>query len=82
MKFREHRSTLSGSMATMVEVADYAALLDHVRKLLWPTFPPVTSEMVHIKPYGWDERIGWDTHIVTLDGYGVLGFTDGRGDRA
>jgi peptidoglycan hydrolase-like protein with peptidoglycan-binding domain len=25
----------------------------------------------------WDYRIGWDTHIVTVDGYGVYGFTDG-----
>jgi hypothetical protein len=71
-------------MATMVEVADHAALLDHIRTLAepWPTFPPMTSETVHIKPYGRDERTGWDTYIVTLDGYGVLGFTDGREDRA
>ena len=79
MRFREHRGSLADSMETTVNVADHSALLDHIRKLAqaWPTFPPVTPETVHIKPYGWDERIGWDTHIVTLDGYGVLGYTDG-----
>ncbi len=79
MKYREHRGGLSESMETVVEVSDREALLEHIRKVAqaWPTFPPVTTETVHIRPYGWDERIGWDTHIVTLDGYGVLGFTDG-----
>ncbi len=79
MKFREHRGGLSASMQTVVEVADHAALLEHIAKLLqpYPTAPPVTADTVHIKPYCYDERIEWDNHIVTLDGYGVLGFTDG-----
>jgi hypothetical protein len=66
-------------MTTVVELADPTALLDHIRKLAepWPTFPAVTRETVHIHPYGYDPRIGWDTHMVTLDGYGVLGFTNG-----
>jgi hypothetical protein len=78
MRFREHRGSLADSMKTVVEVADHESLLEHIRRLAqpWPTFPPVTVETVHIRPYGWDERIQWDTHIVTLDGYGVLGFTD------
>ncbi len=29
-----------------------------------------------VEPYGFDERINWQTHIVTLTGYGVLGYTD------
>lgn len=80
MKFREHRGDLAESMETVVELPDHAALLEHIRKLAepWPTFPSVTAETVHIEPCGRDERIGWNTHIVTLDGYGVLGFTDGR----
>ena len=78
MKFREHRGGLDESMATLVEVPDRAALLEYLRKLAepWPTFPPISSETVHIEPYIWDSRIGWNTHIVTLDGYGVVGFTD------
>lgn len=32
------------------------------------------SEMV--KPYGFDVRINWDTHIVYATDTGVYGFTD------
>ena len=82
MKFREQRGGYDDSMATSVEVDDFDGLLAHIRKLAepWPTFPPVTRETVHIKPYsGVDPRNGWNTHIVTLDAYGVLGFTDQPG---
>ena len=30
-----------------------------------------------IKPFGFDERIDWDSYVVHLDGWGVFGFTDG-----
>lgn len=79
MKFREHRGNLADSMATAVEVASFDELLAHIRKLAepWPTFPPVTAWTVHVARYsGIDSRTGWDTHIITLDAYGVLGFTD------
>jgi hypothetical protein len=79
MKFRQHRRLLDESMETVVELADHAALMEHIRGIArhWPSFPPVTDETVHIEPFGRDERIGWDAHVVRLDGYGVLGFTDG-----
>ena len=82
MKFREHRGGLAESMQTQVELADRAALLEHIRKLAepWPTFPPVTEETVRVEPYYLerDDRTGWEqTGIVMLEGYGVLGFTDG-----
>ena len=35
------------------------------------------KKQIHVKPYGYDDRINWDTHIVTIDEYGVFGFTDG-----
>jgi len=72
MRFREHRGTLADSMATVVEVADRAALVAHVENLLGH------AADIEVKPYGGvDQRNGWDTYIVTLAGYGVLGFTDG-----
>jgi hypothetical protein len=79
MKFREHKGSLSESMKTVVEVADHTALLEHIRALAapWPTFPPVSADTVHIERHCYDERIEWDNYIVTLDGYGVLGYTDG-----
>lgn len=81
MKFREHRGGLAESMATVVEVADRAALVAHVKGLLTPfAFGGDIGAGLDVRPYDplrLDERIGWYTHIVTLEGYGVLGFTDG-----
>ena len=78
MKFREHRGGLTESMETTVDLPDYPALIAHLRKLAqpWQTMPPIDATTVYIKHYGYDKRIGWDTHIVMLDGYGALGFTD------
>lgn len=80
MKFREHRGGLAESMATVVELPDRAALLEHCRTLLacWPIAPPVTDEALQVGGHViFDARTGWHTHIVLLKGLGVLGFTDG-----
>lgn len=77
MKFREHRGQLGDSMETVKELPDRAALIDH----LYASFPqPLNFENIKIEPYFMepDVRIDWDqTYIVTLDGIGVIGFTDG-----
>jgi hypothetical protein len=83
MKFREHRGGLDESMETCVEIANYAQLLDHIGNIFKD--PPLNNfkfdpRQVHISSYSMspDTRIGWEhTYIVTIDGYGVLGFTDG-----
>lgn len=36
----------------------------------------INEQTIHIEHYSYDERIDWNTHIVTLKGYGVLGFTN------
>lgn len=56
-------------MATVVEVSDMAAL----RTLLVDKFG---ARNFRVRPYGFDARIGWDTHIVIMDG-DPIGFTDG-----
>lgn len=81
MKFREHRGGLIESMATVIEMADRAALVAYIARQLEP-FHFTAAEVaagLEVEKYGSgiDERIGWDTHIVTLKRYGVLGFTDG-----
>jgi hypothetical protein len=86
VKFREHRGGLDESMKTLVELPDRAALVAHIKKLLapfdwWQDIGPA----LHVEPYAWfdkdkpvwDERVKWHTYIVTLEGYGVVGFTDG-----
>lgn len=84
LKFREHRGGLAESMATVIEVPDRAALVAHVKKMLAPFYFGGDIEAgLNVEPYGCsglpllDLRIGWQTYIVTLKGYGVLGFTDG-----
>lgn len=76
-KYRDHRGGLAESLATMVVVDSRAELVEYLRRALSPFFVSVTPDKVKILPYCVDARIGWDTHIVTIDGYGVAGFTDG-----
>lgn len=78
MKLRKHRGSLADSMGTVVEISPtYSALLDEIRKSMPSTNVEITEGTVKVNPYGFDDRIGWDSHIVTVDGYGVHGFTDG-----
>lgn len=40
-------------------------------------FPRIDDDTVKVAKYHYDERIKWDTHIVTIEKYGPVGFTDG-----
>lgn len=75
MKIRQHRGSLADSMETTKEIGEsMEALLFEIQSQL--RFD-LTIEMIRVKPYGGvDKRTGWDTHIVTINGYGVYGFTD------
>lgn len=76
-QFREHRGTLAASMETARLVADRPALVALLAQLLAPRALEVKPDMVQVRPYGRDDLTGWDAHIVTIEGYGVAGFTDG-----
>lgn len=81
MKYRPHRASLADSMADLVEIdGTRDALIELIRTELrpWPTMDHFPQTAIHVSSYGGpDARIGWDqVFIVTLDGYGVLGFTD------
>ena len=77
MKIREHRGLLDDAMDTCKEIAPtMEAVINEVLPSL-PVFLHIKPEDIHVKPYGYDKRIEWDTHIVFVDGYGVYGFTDG-----
>lgn len=82
MKFRPHRRLLADAMAEAVEVADGAELLAHIRKLFADFGPDFKDDQLRAAAfYGDDDRIGWkNVHIVTIDGYGVVGFTDDPSD--
>jgi hypothetical protein len=78
-KFREHKGSLAESMATTVELNRKTDLIDKIKADLaeFEHGLKINKKTVSITPYAYDERIGWDSHIVRLKGYGVLGFTDG-----
>lgn len=74
MKIRMHRGSLADSMATS---ADIAPDLPAVRAYLAERgIPDAATAVVEVKPYGYDERIDWDMHMVTVDGY-PMAWTDG-----
>jgi hypothetical protein len=65
------------SLATVSTVTNKRELVDLINNSLARFLPPSPPEAVHIEPYGYDARIGWDTYVITLDGYGVWGFAKG-----
>lgn len=68
--FREHRGSLAASIETSILIQDIYDL----RCL----FKIPDDKKINVEFYAEDLRIGWlNTHIVTAEGLGVLGFTDG-----
>ena len=69
MKFRPQRGGLAEAMAEVITLPPTRrALAEHLG---------VREYKVVVKPYGiFDERIGWNTHLVTI-GANAVGFTDG-----
>ena len=78
-KYRPHRGALADAMKEVREFKSFDELLDHVIKELnfFEHDFVIDHTTVHVEKYCYDERIEWDTYIVTLDGFGVLGMTDG-----
>ena len=74
-KFRFHRGGLSESMETTVSLSTKEELIRVIGNSLkeWGDF---NYNNLKIESYGFDDRINWNSHIVTLDGWGVIGFTD------
>jgi hypothetical protein len=61
-------------MATTIEV-------EPTREALLEAVQPITQvlrkEQLLVTPYDQDDRNGWDTYLVSIEGYGVWGYTDG-----
>jgi hypothetical protein len=75
IKFRPHRGGFAESMAEVREFATDQELMNHIKTSM--LFSPCDNFVMLIKPYIYDDRNGWDTHIVMVKDYGVAGFTDG-----
>lgn len=74
--FRPQRAELAEAMEQVCEVSSLSDLADHLYRQLEPFGESVKPEDITIKPYSYDARIGWDTHVVMVRG-SVMGFTNG-----
>lgn len=72
MKFRFHRGGLEESLATVVEFNSKEELQKIIEESLERKLPPIECKF-----YTYDKRINWNTFIISAEGYGMLGFTDG-----
>jgi hypothetical protein len=61
-------------MQRVTEIADRPALITYLQQHYGFWNP--TDANVTMQPYGWDDRIGWDTYLVCVDGKAAV-FTDG-----
>lgn len=77
-RFRFHRGGLADSMETVITLNSKEELLKEVIAFYGDTLPPgtVTMDKLIIGEYVYDQRVGWDTHIVIVQGIGPVGFTD------
>lgn len=81
MKYRDHRGGLDESMATQIEVNNIDELKDHLNKT-WNGLG-TTVEEIKFEYYGYDSRINWNTHLVSVrlnvdDFFTVVGMSDGK----
>lgn len=75
---REHRGGLNESMKTVRPVRDREHLVAIIRETLAPFGKAIEPEQITVEPYGGlDSRIGWDTHLICIKGYGVWGMANG-----
>ena len=68
--------TIDEAMMRVVEIPDRPALMAYLAEHF--DFWHPTEANVTIRPYGYDARIGWDTHLICVDGKAAL-FADGPG---
>ncbi len=59
--FRFHSGTLDDSMATIIKIESH----DHLITLIKDAWDVNPTEIT-IKPYIYDDRIKWDTHLVLV----------------
>lgn len=75
--YRPHRGSLDDAMKEVVTVNNVQELVDHINATVgYCLGGQIIVEDLTSKPYGYDDRIGWTTWIWSLDGFGVIGFTN------
>ena len=76
--YRPHRGSLNESMSEVREYKTKGDLVEEAQRCYqtWLPADAINTDRVKVEPYGQDDRIGWDTHIVIVEGVGPIGFTD------
>lgn len=75
--FRPCRGGLDTEMKEVMEIKSRECILKYLSKCdILPDKSRFAMDKLHIKYYGYDERIDWETYIVMLDNYGVVGYTN------
>lgn len=80
--YRPHRGGLSESMREVRTIKTFPELVRAMRAEVerwYPIDELPTEENTKLEPYGYDDRIGWQTYLVTVNGY-AWGYTDGVPD--
>ena len=76
MRFRFHKSTIADSLETQIEVLSKEDLFNAIKEYLKPFVFDFCIDDIECSYYGFDNRINWDTYLITLKNYGVIGMTD------
>ena len=61
---------LSEAMDQVVEISDRKELIEYLQRECDYWHP--TDENVEVKYHGHDDRIDWDTYLITIDGKAAL----------
>lgn len=79
MRYRPQKGSLAESLKHAVDVDGRAGLIRHLREELDGWQVDVADDAIKVAPYVREDYVsGWhDVHIVTIDGYGVMGFCEG-----
>lgn len=76
MRVRQHRGTLIDSLKTVIQIpATKEDLIDHINNVMNLPVKFGTGS-IRIVNQGKDDRIGWDSHLIVVEGLGVFGYCD------
>jgi hypothetical protein len=64
-------------METVQPVRDREHLVAVIRKSLAPFGKAIEPASITVEPYIFDGRVGWDTYLICIEGYGVWGMANG-----
>ncbi|MCI0999193.1 hypothetical protein HWD97_03765 [Ochrobactrum sp. C6C9] len=73
MKFRLERASLEASLATVREISGQTEMLEAIEED--HQIPPAVY--FDIVPLGFDPHTNWNTYVVIVGGFGVVGYLDG-----